>query len=122
MWLWTIGAILGSLICLSQVDAQNCRKVKANVQGTTQQDIQISSTPVTVLMANTARCAAIIYNNSPNDIRCSDVTNDAPPTASSGFVVGGWKWLGMDLEGQGQWQCIRAGANDAIVSVVEGLP
>jgi len=122
MWLWTTIAILGSLLCFAQVEAQNCRKVKANVQGTTQQDIQISSTPVTVLMANTARCAAIIYNNSPNDIRCSDVTNDAPPTASSGFVVGGWKWLGMDLEGQGQWQCIRAGANDAIVSVVEGLP
>jgi|SRR5215471_12089931 len=122
MWMWITCGILGSLLCFSQADAQNCRKVKANVQGTTKQDIQISSVPVTVLIANTARCAAIIYNNSPNDIRCSDVTNDAPPTAASGFVVGGWKWLGMDLEGQGQWQCIRAGANDAIVSVVEALP
>lgn len=118
---------LGFLTCLlllaSSVQAQqtNCRKARANVQNAGS-DIVVSSTPVTVLEANTSRCTAVIFNYTANDMRCRDVTNDGVPSATTGHLVSAGHWLTLGLEGQGRWQCIRVGGSDATVSVLEDRP
>lgn len=103
-------------------DAQNCRKVRTNLQGVAGADITVGATATTVLAQNTSRCEAIINNVSVNDMRCADVTNNAPPTATTGVVVQAGKTLQLSLEGQAAWQCIRAGSADAVASVAESLP
>ena len=102
--------------------AQNCRKVRANLQGVAGADIVVGTAAVTVLAQNTSRCEAIISNISANDMRCADVTNNPPPTATTGVMVQAGKTLTLTLEGQAQWSCIRAGTADALASVAESLP
>lgn len=120
----TLSIVVGVcvLVWALPVSAQNCRKVRTNVQGVAGADIPIGASAVTVLAQNTTRCEAIINNISANDMRCADVTNNAPPTATTGVVIQAGKTLQLSLEGQAQWQCIRAGSSDALASVAESLP
>ena len=115
--------VLMSLVWVLPVSAQNCRKTFANRQNT-RQDFVISTTAVTVLTANTSRCGAIISNISTNDMRCADMVNDGPPTATTGFLVKSGQWWLLELEGQGTYACIRSSTAtaDAGASVVESLP
>lgn len=119
---FSIVVILATCVWASPGHAQNCRKVRANVQGSGGGDIVVSTTPVSVLAQNTSRCQAMITNISANDMRCADVTNNPPPTATTGVMVPASRTLTLTLEGQAAWQCIRAGTADAIASVAESLP
>jgi len=115
--------LLGLVLAWSDVQAQpSCRRVLSNRKGVAKADIVVSTTAVTVADANTARCSLLIYNSSTFDMRCSDLTNDGAPTATTGVVVPAGQGRGFELEGQGQWQCIRTGTSDAAANVAEGLP
>ena len=121
-WHLVLWGLLGLLLLPWMVEAQtNCRKSRANLKNAGV-DIVVSSSPVTVLDANTGRCSAIVYNTTANDMRCRDITNDGIPSATVGYLVSAGKWLTLGLEGQGQWQCIRVGGSDASASVLEDRP
>lgn len=120
VWLCTLTCVV-LLAASVQAQQTNCRKVRANVQNAGS-DIVVSSTPATVLEANTSRCTAVIYNYTANDMRCRDVTNDGVPSATAGYLVSAGHWLSLGIEGQGRWQCIRVGGSDATVSVLEDRP
>lgn len=117
LWLSLGFLLIGSALAV----AQNCRGVKVNTQNAKQCQT-ISTTAVTVATANTSRCSLLIVNNSTNTMNCTDVDKDGAPTATLGMAVPPGQGLGLNLEGQGRWQCIRSGASDAIACVAEGLP
>lgn len=102
--------------------ASACRSVRVNYLGVDRAPITVSNTVVTVAEPNTSRCQLLIANLSDNDMVCADVSKDPVPTASTGMTIGQGSSLVLGPEGQGRWQCIRAGDTDATATVAEALP
>lgn len=98
-----------------------CRRIKSNPQNLVQ-CTTISTSPVTVAIANTGRCQLFVYNNSANPMNCTDADADGSPTAANGTPVPGGQFRALGQEGQGRWQCIRSAAADAQACTMEALP
>ena len=114
----SLGLLLLVAVGTSEGQSSNCRKPLAN-KINNGADIVVSTTPVTVMEANTARCAALIYNATQNPMRCRDILNDGIPSATLGWLISPGNWLSLTVDGQGQWQCIRVGTSDAAATVLE---
>ena len=117
--LWSCGMVL--LAGVSLATAQTCRKVYMNAVNA-KQCRTVGSAAVDILVANTSRCSAAILNYSANDMMCADFNVDGAPTATTGFPIPAGQTLALGLEAQGRWQCIRAGAADAVACIAEGRP
>lgn len=120
--IWGIVILLLCILGVGQaVSGPECHTVMVNRNGASQADITVSTSAVTIVPANSNRCNLIITNTAvtANTIRCAP---NVTPTSTVGYLLAGGATLTLTYEGQQAWQCIRAAAADATVSVIEGLP
>ena len=117
-------AIVSSLaLCASLVEAQNCRHPLANPKGSSRADVTVSTTAVTFLDVNTARCSASCVIKSTQPVRIAGLS-DGAPTATAGQYVAGNSTFSLGLESQDAWQAIRdtSATGDSAISCTEMRP
>lgn len=119
---WGLVALLVASLWGSSVVAEPCPTAVVNRLGSSNADITVSTTAVTVLSRNDSRCRALIFNNATaaNAMRCAP--SGVTPTSTVGYLIPGGATLTLDVGSQQAWQCIRAAAADATVSTLEAVP
>lgn len=110
--------MLGSTPAYAQ---RTCRGEIANRKGVARADITIIGGAVTIADANASRCALWIRNNGSETMRCSDVTNDAAPTATAGIQFAAGEERTIENSATGQWQCFPV-STSTTANVSESMP
>lgn len=120
----TIGCVIvmGIFLMAAGAHAQDkaCNETITNPSGTAGADVTVDGTARVVIPLTTVGscCAALIYNNSANGMRCA---SDVTPTATVGYPVAAGASLPIGPECYHQWKCIETTASAAAASVlIEG--
>lgn len=101
----------------SPVDAP-CKTLVTNAKGAANAPIAVTNSATTVADAFATRCGILIINESGGgDMRCT--TGAVTPTTTVGFLVAAGQSVNVGLPAQEQVRCIRTGATNATVSVIE---
>src|SRR5262245_24473478 len=104
---------------------QSCLTVTMNSQGSSGADITIDNTAggVSVMLASTTRCAALIRNSGSNQMRCGPTSQTLTATAY-GIVVDAGQALTLGPYGEVSqaWKCIRTGGSSTTANIAESTP
>ena len=101
-----------------------CFNSRVNSLGAAGAAITVSTVAVGVVAASKDRCGFILINETANPYRCAPTsgTYTLTPTSTVGAYVPASVYPVFDQAGTSAWSCIRTGASDAILSVIESMP
>lgn len=114
---------------VGMAEESQCRNARVNAKGIAGAPIVVSATLVVIFDYNSSRCGVRILNESLNDARCGPTTGDYAliPSSTVGYLIPKSSSQtsasgAFGREVQQSWGCVRVGASDAVLSIMEELP